>query len=248
MITIKEVQYCHEMGQRKNQEDSIYPEDPQSMNESRLFIVCDGMGGHSDGETASRIVAGKVSGYWNANKDIPDSREKVLNALEHAVLEMNRMVKAGKADSQMGTTFTLASFGEETVMVAHVGDSRIYQFRPDKGIIYQSKDHSYVQTFVDQGHLTLEEARVHPMSNIITQVVQPFVKKLEPDVAELKDFEDGDYILLCSDGVIESFSNENLVLMISEKSKGNKMDYIKKHCSVNSRDNHSAFLLTISKT
>ncbi|MDR1557769.1 MAG: protein phosphatase 2C domain-containing protein [Tannerellaceae bacterium] len=247
-INLREPQFCYETGHRGNNEDYIYPAPATATEANRLFLVCDGMGGHEDGEVASKTATEAIAAYWAAHGDEPDTEQKVMNAIASAISVMNRLVKKAGKDKGMGTTMTLASISADTVFVTHVGDSRIYQVRPTAGIIYQSKDHSYVQTLVDAGLLTLEEARVHPMNNIITQVIQPkSLKSIQPEVVVIRDIEEGDYLFLCTDGITESISGDTLADILSKDiTDGEKMKQIKQICSGNSRDNYSAYLIPLS--
>ena len=244
-INIKAPQFCYEIGKRNNNEDYIFPAPSTASEKSRLFLVCDGMGGHEDGEIASKTATEAIAEYWSANPHQPDDAEKVNQAITLAVNKMNHLVADAKANESMGTTMTLAYIGKESVLVAHVGDSRIYQIRPGSGIIYQSKDHSLVQKWVDAGLLTPEEARTHPKSNIITQVIQPrSLAFINPEVVVLNDIEKGDYLFLCTDGITESIDDYYLVEIISaHKSDHKKMNRIKQICLKNSKDNHSAYLI-----
>jgi protein phosphatase len=246
-INLRKPQFCYEIGLRGNNEDYIYPAPETATEANRLFLVCDGMGGCEDGEVASKTAAEAVAAYWAGHADEPDNGQKVMNAIASAISEMNRLVKKAGKDKEMGTTITLAGIGDETVLVAHVGDSRIYQIRPSTGIIYQSKDHSYVQDMVDAGVLTPEEARVHPMNNIITQVIQPEgLDQIRPEVAVIWDIEEGDYLFLCTDGIMESISDDTLTDIISKDVSDNeKMSRIKQICSKSSRDNYSAYLIPL---
>jgi protein phosphatase len=247
-INLRKPQFCHEIGLRGNNEDYIYPAPETATEANRLFLVCDGMGGHEDGEVASKTVTEGISDYWAAHGDEPNNEQKVMNAIASAISQMNLLVKKAGKDKGMGTTMTLASIGADTVFVAHVGDSRIYQIRPSTGMIYQSKDHSHVQNMVDAGILTLEEARVHPMNNIITQVIQPEgLKFIQPEVAVIWDIEEGDYLFLCTYGITESFSDDALTDIISKDiSDDEKMSRIKHICSKSSRDNYSAYLIPLT--
>jgi protein phosphatase len=246
-INLRKPQFCHEIGLRGNNEDFIYPSPATATEANRLFLVCDGMGGHEDGEVASKTATEAISAYWADHSGEPDTYQKVMNAVASAISVMNRLVKKENKDKGMGTTMTLASIGTDTILVAHVGDSRIYQIRPTAGIIYQSKDHSYVQTLVDAGILTLEEARVHLMNNIITQVIQPeSLKSIQPEVVVIRDIEEGDYLFLCTDGITESISDDTLADIIrKEISDDEKMKQIKQICSENSKDNYSAYLIPL---
>lgn len=242
-IHLKTPQYCNEIGRRSNNEDHIYPASSATTSTNRLFLVCDGMGGHKDGEIASKTVTETIADYWITHNE-PDTAQKVMNAIACAISEMDQLVKHSNGDKGMGTTLTLVSIGTDSVLAAHVGDSRIYQIRPHVGIIYQSKDHSLVQRWVDAGILTQKEARNHPQSNIITQVIQPDgLNTIHPEVVNL-NIEDGDYIFLCTDGITESIDDEKLVDIISNHiSDDEKMEQIKQICSEHSKDNYSAYLI-----
>jgi protein phosphatase len=246
-INLREPQFCYEIGLRGNNEDYIYPSPATATEANRLFLVCDGMGGCEDGEVASRTVTEAIAAYWAAHTNEPDNEQKVMNAIASAITEMNRLVKKAGKNKEMGTTITLVSIGADTVLAAHVGDSRIYQIRPSAGIIYQSKDHSYVQNMVDAGALTLEQARVHPMNNIITQVIQPEgLDQIQPEVVIIWDIEEGDYLFLCTDGITESISDDTLTDIISKDISDNeKMSRIKHICATYSRDNYSAYLIPL---
>jgi protein phosphatase len=246
-INLREPQFCYEIGKRNNNEDRIYPAPSTATSANRLFLVCDGMGGHNDGEVASKTVTEAIADYWNIHNDESDTAQKVMNAIEAAIAQMDQLVNNSQGDKRMGTTLTLAAINADAVLVAHVGDSRIYQIRPNTGIIYQSKDHSLVQTWVDAGIITQEEARNHPKSNIITQVIQPgSFELIAPEIVTLKDVKDGDYLFLCSDGIIESISDDELVsILSSDISNNEKMEQIKQICSEHSRDNYSAYLIEL---
>jgi protein phosphatase len=246
-INLREPQFCYEKGLRGNNEDYIYPLPATATVNDRLFLVCDGMGGCKDGEVASKTVTEAIAGYWAGHDNEPDTELKVMTAIATGITQMKQLVKKAGRNKDMGTTITLVSIGTDTVFVAHVGDSRIYQIRPATGIIYQSKDHSYVQDMVDEGLLTLEEARVHPMNYLINQVIQPESSApIQPEVAIIRDIEEGDYLFLCTDGITESISDEKLTNIISkDASDDEKMNRIKQICSKNSRDNYSAYLIPL---
>lgn len=244
-IQLKTPQYCNEKGQRGNNEDYIYPAPSTATADNRLFLVCDGMGGHKDGEIASKTVTDTIADYWITHNE-PASTQKVVNAIAKAISEMDHLVKHSNGDKGMGTTLTLVSIGTDSVLAAHVGDSRIYQIRTNVGIVYRSKDHSLVQRWVDAGILTLEEARNHPQSNIITQVLQPDgLKTIHPEVVTLH-IEDGDYVFLCTDGITESIDDDKLVNIVGSLAPDEeKMKQIKQICSEQSRDNYSAYLIPL---
>lgn len=238
--------YCCEIGQRANNEDHIYPYPGLARSSDRLFLVCDGMGGHEKGEVASEIVARTIADYWIVNSEMPDTDRKVQAAIREAIRKLDEQDSG--SGSKMGTTLTLASIGEEQIMIAHAGDSRVYLVRPGKGIVYRTRDHSLVQGWVDRGILTPEEALVHPKKNMITRAVQPGVSENDlADVVILTDIEEGDYLFLCTDGVTGTIDDPELVKILGQAGcDESKMEAVKERCRTGARDNYSAYLIPLS--
>jgi serine/threonine protein phosphatase PrpC len=147
--------------------------------------------------------------------------------------------------SGMASTLTLASIREDGVYVAWVGDSRIYQFR-NGHILFQSRDHSWVNEALDAGIITVEEAINHPKSNVITRAVQGAHKPAAPQDALLTDIKKGDFFLLCSDGVLESWNNEELSELFAS---GLDCDALSRElaskCAGFSRDNYTAIVFQV---
>ena len=142
----------YELGQRKNQEDCIYPPIGGVSDDDRLFIVCDGMGGHEKGEVASNAVCEKLSEYIRENYACEDVfTEEVFNeALAYAYDALDALDDG--AEKKMGTTLTFLMFHNDGCFLAHIGDSRIYHIRPsedkEERIQYVTRDHSLVNDLV----------------------------------------------------------------------------------------------------
>lgn len=169
----------------------------------RLVVVADGVGGMPAGELASDIVVRMLVGL-----DRPGELGEPLRALRDAVDEANRLIReAGEADPAndgMGTTVTALLLADDRLAMLHVGDSRGYLLRG--GALRQlTRDDTFVQSLVDQGLLTAEEARNHPQRSLITRAVQG--QHLAPTVSML-DPEPGDRYLLCSDGLSDVVTDE----------------------------------------
>ena len=160
-----------------------------------LMGIADGMGGHKGGETAS---AGARDGLIRALEGKEPSRE----ALEEAVKQVNRELwEKQEADENlagMGTTLSVMWPAGEQMLIAHVGDSRIYLMREGK-LRQVTKDHSMVADMVRKGLLTEEQAAVHPMRNYITRAVgtEPGI---QVDMLGMER-QAGDRWLICSDGL-----------------------------------------------
>lgn len=177
---------------RKKNQDAYYAPKP-----GETFVaVADGMGGHQAGEVASRIAIEEFS-LWLRCAPKPGEE-----ALHRAVIEANLAIlrAAREDDSQagMGTTLTALWFSEDTVYMAHVGDSRAYLLR-NGALMQLSRDHSLVGEMVERGQITSQEAMVHPQRHYITRALGTG-SIVEPDIIRL-NFRPGDVWVLCTDGM-----------------------------------------------
>ncbi len=180
-----------------------------------LAVVADGMGGHAAGEVASKLAVETVAESYYARE------ESVEESLYFALSKANRVIwQTANRHSKhkgMGTTCTAVVIRDRHIHLAHVGDSRAYLYK--NGQLFQiSTDHTYVQSLVSQGVITLEEAEKHPERNILTRAMGTN-QKLEIDVLSVaQPFEDGDRLLLCSDGLYDYLSNDEIMkfLVISQ--------------------------------
>jgi len=174
---------------RGNNEDSVYAG-------PRLLAIADGMGGHAAGEVASKLVIGSLE-VLDEDRPLGD----LLGALRAAVLEANRdisdAIDADSALDGMGTTLTALRFAGGQVGLVHVGDSRAYLLRGDN-LAQITHDDTYVQSLVDAGRLTLEEASHHPRKSVILRALMG--SDVDPDVS-IREARVGDRYLLCTDGL-----------------------------------------------
>lgn len=171
-----------------------------------LFIVADGMGGHKAGEYASRFtVDTMVDIIKNANTKEP------VAAIGQAIKEANRLLlKEAKTDESkagMGTTVVAAVLMDKTLYAANVGDSRLYVLNQDT-ITQITRDHSLVEEMVRLGEMDKADAKDHPDKNIITRAVG-VAPELEIDFFET-EINDGDIILLCTDGLTNMIEDEDI--------------------------------------
>lgn len=240
------IKHIYELGKRDNQEDCIYPLPGEATNEDRLFIVCDGMGGHDSGEVASRTVceafSKKVLAISEPNGLFTEEMFDESLSTAYDVLD----TKDTGARKKMGTTMTFLKFHAGGCMMAHIGDSRIYHIRGGK-ILFQTSDHSLVNDFVKAELITPEQAKTHPQRNVITRAMQPLMEaRSKADKKFVSDIQAGDYFLLCTDGLIENIEDEDFATILSneEWTDDEKVTELVRR-SVESRDNHSAYLIHV---
>ena len=174
---------------RQGNEDSGYASD-------NLLIVADGMGGHVAGELASATVTAILAGLPIADSE--DVLTQLADAVDEAQLEMRHIIAEQPDFQGMGTTVTVVCWQGDRASIAHVGDSRAYMLRNGE-LLRLTKDHTYVQTLVDAGQITAEEAATHRRRNLLIRAIDG-VNTVEPDLS-IREVHAGDRIMLCSDGL-----------------------------------------------
>ena len=234
MVKILDQEFISEVGQRANNEDNC------GYIAKSTYVVCDGVGGLDKGEIASDIVCRSILRSFSENGNCT-----IEVALPIAESSMADFLEENQNAMGMATTLTLAHVREDGVYVAWVGDSRVYQFRSGK-VNFVTKDHSWVNDALEMGLITKEEAINHPKSNVITRAVQGTSKPVKADSTLVKDLLPNDYFLLCSDGVLESWMDEELEELFSnEESCAQILNQLKLKCEKLSKDNFTAIVFKI---
>ena len=166
---------------------------------NHLFVVADGMGGHAGGDVASALAIRHLVHLDRPYSSVEEAREELYRGILDAGKELSRAVSDHPELTGMGTTLSgMVRIGDK-VVVAHIGDSRIYLLRD--GVLEQiTADHTFVQRLVDSGRITPEEAAVHPRRSVLMRVLGDV--DVDPEVdTHVLDTQPGDRWLLCSDGL-----------------------------------------------
>lgn len=183
---------------RANNEDSVYAG-------ARLLALADGMGGHAAGEVASQLV---IAALAHLDDDEPggDLLAKLDNAVRSGNAAIAAQVEAEPELEGMGTTLTAILFAGDRIGLVHIGDSRGYLMR-DGELSQITKDDTFVQTLVDEGRITREEAHSHPQRSLIMRALTGH--EVEPTLI-MREARAGDRYLLCSDGLSDPVSDETI--------------------------------------
>ncbi|MFH1604540.1 MAG: Stp1/IreP family PP2C-type Ser/Thr phosphatase [Pseudomonadota bacterium] len=199
---------------RSHNEDSV-----ASIGEQGLVVLADGMGGYNAGEVASGMATTVLTTELRQLLDErapyevdPQSGQKAaLKMLQEQIAKANTSIyQASQSQPQyagMGTTLVMALFYDNKVMVAHIGDSRLYRQRGDE-FVQVTKDHSLLQEQIDAGMLTKEQAKLSSNKNLVTRALG-----IDPAVeAEIHEYDTrpGEIYLLCSDGLSDMVSDEDI--------------------------------------
>ncbi len=244
-----------EIGGKGNQEDSLYPSLGVQNPGIPLFLVCDGVGGQDQGEVASAAVCEAFECYYSTHA-LPATADELEPFFDKALTYAYDQLDAkdstqATGKSRMGTTLTCVFILDNCCLAAHIGDSRIYHIRPQAKypVKYQSNDHSLVNYLVNIGEIRPEEAATHPQRNVILRAMQPHGDgRAEAEVCLLDELHPGDYLFLCTDGVLEKLTENDLCeVLASAQSDAEKMERIRLLCE-GSYDNYSALLVPLIPT
>lgn len=182
-------------------------------------VVCDGMGGVKGGKTASTIAVNHISECVERDYKEDLSGEEIADMLISAVTGANIAVYKAAIDEPelagMGTTCELVLVRGGIAHVVHVGDSRVYSIRDGK-ILQITEDHSLVQEMVRRGEITPDQAMRHPNKNLITRALG-VARDVDIDYIEA-EFDEGDKLLICSDGLSNFVTKADIVRTVSENS------------------------------
>ena len=176
-------------------------------NKGVLLIVCDGMGGMKAGEVASALAVATIEEWFSSDRLTPQVMSAPMEYLKHSIIgadtNIKNYTKTHPETEGMGTTAVLAWLLGEKVYVGWCGDSRAYRYNPLLGLERLSHDHSLVQSWVDAGQITEEQAFGHPQSNIITRTAEYILYN-------------NDVYLLCSDGLCGTLRDSEIGQILSQ--------------------------------
>jgi len=182
---------------------------------THLFMVADGMGGHAGGDVASSLATQAVTAVADERFDsITVAQDALVEAVKNSAQELSDAVRSHPDLQGMGTTVSALIRYDDKVVIAHIGDSRIYLFRKKK-LEQITTDHTFVQKLVETGRITAEEATVHPRRNVLMRVLGDFDTNPDVDTVILET-EPGDRWILCSDGLCGYVSDDAVAQILRE--------------------------------
>lgn len=205
---------------RTNNEDA-------ALLSERLVALADGMGGHAAGEVASAVVVDRLTTLVGPDPGAPAgpagasdaaglTRQALTDALTRAKGELRALSAVDPSMTGMGTTLVALALTPEGVVLAHVGDSRLYRLR-DGDLEQLTVDHTHVQRLVDAGRLAPEAVREHPFRSVILRSLDDTSDDL-PDVSVTDAVAAGDRLLLCSDGLSDYVTDDAILGALAEGS------------------------------
>lgn len=204
------------VGMKRNHNEDNF----ELIEDQHLFAVADGMGGHASGEVASKMALETLKSFFDATKDDPEAtwpykmdkskgyeENRLITGIKLANLRIFECQQADPKKAKMGTTFVSLAIIDEGVLVAHVGDSRVYRLR-GKELEQLTDDHSLLNDYIKMRKLTEEEIKNFPHKNIIVRALG-MTDTVKVDT-RLDKPQPGDLYLLCSDGLCGPVTDQEI--------------------------------------
>lgn len=194
--------------------------DVELSSKGALLVVADGMGGMKSGEKASEfVIEGIKSHFSNIPESILNDDKAIISFIKNAIIQSDQLIKAYAKDHResegMGSTIVLIWLLGEKAYCGWCGDSRIYCYNPQNSLVRLSHDHSYVQSLVDEGKITEDEAFDHPDGNIITRSLGDSGEAANPET-KIYPIHRRDVFLLCSDGLCGLLNDEQIETILAD--------------------------------
>lgn len=210
-----------------------------------LAVVCDGMGGANAGDIASKTAVEIISQYvlnaYNSSMTSYDITRLIDNAISSANLEVFTLSQKDEQLKGMGTTAVVAVVREAQAIICNVGDSRAYIVNDN--LVQLTRDHSVVQSLVESGKLSPEEARIHPEKNVITRALGVEENVLSDSYCV--DLGENDKILLCTDGLSNYATRDSILRIVNDNASDKIADLLVKEANQNGgRDNITAAVIS----
>jgi len=238
--------FLNEQGGRDNNEDAVFPNIPSL--EGQLFLVCDGVGGQDKGEVASKLICNYFPEYFSENKKNIYETRYLESGLQFVEKRLKEYIQLHPDCSGMASTLTLLylSKKENKGLIGWVGDSRVYHIRNGE-ILFQTKDHSEVQSLIDMDEITEQEAENHPRKNVITRAISG-INSTRIDQKIIENIEPNDFFLLCTDGILENLNKDKIRGWFKKDTNSDKIrSLILDNAKNKTKDNFSMYLVKIKE-
>jgi protein phosphatase len=236
MIVIKSEAFITDKGKSEINEDTL------KCQSGILYVVCDGVGGNGNGLLASQLLVASITNSMTRSENLVLS-----DALKEAEQALEDYKRKKQNTYLMASTLALTRITTSSIAIGWVGDSRVYQFRNGK-IIYKTTDHSWISDAIKEGSITALEGLFHPERNRLTRSVKGSSQPTAVEQHLLTDINDNDYIMICSDGIMESWIDADLEALFSEvKPASYFIEILHQNCNVFSNDNYTAIVYQIGK-
>ena len=247
-MDLKKIYHLFEVGGKKNQEDFIWPLPGVATSSDNIFIVCDGVGGSDNGEVASRLISESIGKALFKTPEDDITAAHINTLLTVAREELVHYAVSNGLNPDMATTFTLLVLLNKKALISWCGDSRVYHIHNGE-VAFKTADHSLVNSLVKSGEISEEEAADHPQKNIILRAIKADSPVVDAEFHLIEEVHDGDYFMLCTDGLLENITDRELCSLLRQNDKESidLVDEFQKRCAGRTRDNYSMYLIKVQQ-
>jgi len=244
MITPESIFYLFETGEKTKQEDFIWPAPGNATVNDQVFIVCDGAGSFENGEIASQLIsqfmAAKILKYPEnrmstelINKLLIEGRERLIT-----------YAREYKLDTDLATTFSMLVLYDQRAMISWYGDSKVYHVRNGE-ILFKTEDNALVGELVQLSEISSEGEHVHSGSNNVFHGIKADSASIYAETRWIDDVQDGDYFLLCTKGLCEVMTDEDVTSLLgsNQPSNGDLAESFKQLVVGKTMENYSMYLI-----
>jgi PPM family protein phosphatase len=231
-MNAESINYLFEVGKKSKQEDYIWPVAGEATQNDKVFIVCDGAGIFNSGETASKLICQFMAAKVPKFSEQRMSGELIDRLLEEARDRLVTYARVHRLDTDLATTFSMLILYDQKVFLSWCGDSRIYHLRGGE-ILFSTEDHPHVGEPIQK--------------NTIARGIKADSSPIYAETKWIEDLQDDDYFLLCSKGITENVTNEEIKSLLSQNDKA-KMDTagsLRRLVSEKASDNYSMYLIKL---
>ncbi len=210
--------------------------------EGRFCVLADGMGGHTGGEQASKITIDVIREYLEINWDSPIES---YDLLEKAVFQANEAILDDQSNhperGDMGTTVVVVIFRNGETWRSHIGDSRLYRLH-NQELSQITVDHTWIGQAIRAGEITLEDAKHHPWRHVLSQCLGRRDLFDGVDIHRIEGVEEGDRLLLCSDGLTEEVADPIISKLLGD---GDDLDQVAENLVTEAKNNGGSDNVTV---
>ncbi|WP_144509297.1 Stp1/IreP family PP2C-type Ser/Thr phosphatase [Bacillus sp. FJAT-22090] len=209
-----------------------------------LAVVADGMGGHNAGDVASELAITELKKYFTTyNPTVIKAKDWLTYTFQSINQSIARHSAVNTGCEGMGTTLIAGLFHKNKCIIAHVGDSRVYQITKEN-VKQITRDHSYVNILIDSGEISEEQAKTHPNKNLLMKAIGT-EQTIQPDFYDV-EFVPNSYFLFCTDGLSNKLSKSFIqALLYSDKTLQEKgKELVEEAIQSGGEDNISLILLS----
>lgn len=241
--------FITETGKRPRNNDalSVFSETQVEYPTGQVFVLCDGSGKLADAGKAAQLASREFAMLMGQYKNGLQTKEQLENALKEVEIRFSEQEQSDPFSTFNGsTTLAYLAVNNYGAFLAWVGDSPVYHIRSNK-ILFQSEPHTLFSKLIAQDGMTITEAEKYPGKHMLTNVIKGEEEPAFISFEHIRDIEIGDYLLLCSDGILEAITPQGLTGLIA---KLKDIELVKKElaqiCKQKSEDNYSMILVQVS--